>query len=306
MFPTLITLVDGSPRAERAIPWALALTPSSGTITLVHVHVSPAPLVMEGVVVTDPTLDETLRLSENEYLTGLLARAAAAAPSLRVTGLNLETDEMLGDAVVHAIQEHNAELVVMSTQGHGPWSRLLLGSVTDETVRHSPVPVLVVRSPDGESPTLTPTDWTQRPTLRHVVVPLDGTPFAEAILPAAVRLARAFSADLGLLAVVEPSQDREAAYGQSGANAEAYLQHMAARLQGQEGVTPLKIIRVGHPADVIVSMAKELGTGEPGTTAVALATHGRAGLSRWLHGSVADAVVRFAPGPVLVYHPTAG
>lgn len=299
MFQTLVLLVDGTPRAERAIPWALPLTRTGGTIEFVHVHVSPAPLVVEGVVVTDPTLDDTIRESENAYLTEIMARTAAAAPSLVVREHNLETDEPLGDAVVRSIRERGAELVVMSTQGHGPWTRFLLGSVTDETVRHSPVPVLVIRSPDAESPAHTATDLTTRPALHHVVVPLDGTPLAEAILPAAVRLAKAFSADLGLLAVVDPSHDPGAAYGQSGDSAEAYLQRVAMRVQEREGMTPLKLVRVGQPIDVIVTVATELGA-----TAVALTTHGRAGLSRLLHGSVADAIVRSAPGPVLVYHPT--
>lgn len=298
MFRTLAILVDGTPHAERAIPWAVALTGSGGVAEFVHVHVAPVPLVVEGVVVTDPMLDETLRVSENEYLTGILARIAAVAPTLTLRERNLETEEPLSDAVIHSVRDCGAELVVMSSHGRGPFSRFLFGSVTDETVRHSPVPVLVVRSPAAEVPVSEPVDLTHRPTLRHVVVPLDGTPLAEAILPAAVRLAKAFSADLGLLAVMESSTDPNAAYGTSGDSAETYLNRVAATVQARDGLTPLKIVRSGHPVEVIVSVATELGE-----TAIALTTHGRAGLSRMLHGSVADAVIRSASGPVLVYHP---
>ena len=294
MFRSAIVPVDGSPMAERAVPWAL-MAAAGGAVELMHVHVSPAPLVVEGVVVADPKLDETLRAQEAEYLTTLTERAAAAAPGVVVTTENVDTDDALSEAVATAVADRGAELVVMSTHGRGAWTRFLLGSVTDETVRYSPVPVLVVRSDeDGEAPV----DLTVHPVVKNVIVTLDGSDLAEKIVPTAARLAKALSVPVTLLAVVDSAEHADSAFGPAGEKAETYLGRIAAKVTADHAVTPTRLVRPGSPVDVIAATSAEVGGG-----IVALATHGRAGLSRLFHGSVADDVIRTAAGPVLVFHP---
>lgn len=297
MYRTILVPVDGSPLAERAIPWALALAGSGQSVRLVHVHVAPAPMLVEGVVVSDPALDGTIRAQEDKYLVELSARAAAAVTNVAIASQTLDTDAPLADAVAAAATEHGAGLVVMTTHGRGPLARFLLGSVTDETVRHSPVPVLVVRVEESQDD-LPPADLALRPSLRHVLVPLDGSALAETIIPAAAELAKAFSADIGLLAVVDPSAKIDAEFGPANEKADTYLGRIASEVERQHGIRPVRVVRQGLPVEVITATTAELGE-----TAIALATHGRAGLSRLFHGSVADEVIRSAVGPVLVYHP---
>jgi nucleotide-binding universal stress UspA family protein len=119
-----------------------------------------------------------------------------------------------------------------------------------------------------------------------VLVPLDGSELAEAALPSAKALAEKTGAVLHLVRVVpiEASPDEAA-------EARSYL----SRLSGQLGNRVQLSVRYGHPAAEIIDLAQELA--DP---VIAMTTHGRGGLGRWLYGSVADRVVRGAGVPVLL------
>lgn len=143
-------------------------------------------------------------------------------------------------------------------------------------------------------------------TVRTVLVPLDESPLAEAALPYAEALARPFRARLRLLGVVEQPES-----GVLGARPElrahletvarqaltTYLETTAQGLRGR-GLEVAVHVRTGDPAREIVAAAEE----EPDTV-VAMATHGRGGMERWLLGSVADTVMRTASRPVLLVRP---
>lgn len=276
----ILVPVDGSPVAEYAIPWALALS-RGAPLHLVHVHVPPTPVAVEGIVVADPTLDRSLRDQEAEYLAGLTARVRAAAPQVAVESRCVDTDDPLGDAIAHEAAASGAAYVVMCTHGRGAFGRFWLGSVTDDTVRASPAPVLVIH------PGKEPADFAAVPPVAHVLIPLDGSALAEQVVDRAVEFARVFLANVTLLLVQEPGSAPD---GRS-------VDDVSSRL-ADAGVPVSTVVRQGAPAKAIV----EFATSHPGT-AVALATHGRTGFGWLLNGSVADEVVHHATGPVLVYHP---
>ena len=79
--------------------------------------------------------------------------------------------------------------------------------------------------------------------------------------------------------------------------AHAYLEKVASRL-AQEGVDARTEVKTGNPA----ALLSEEGAKQPGTL-IALTTHGRSGVGRWLMGSVADKVVRSGAAPVLLLRP---
>ncbi len=132
----------------------------------------------------------------------------------------------------------------------------------------------------------------------RILVPLDGSELAELALAPAGLLARRFNAQLWLLQVLAPvplesgSSVRlaRAAVDQ----AQEYLQDVQRRLEAS-GLTVRAIVRWGDPAGEILAAAQE-GRAD----LIAMATHGRGGLGRWMLGSVADRVVRAATIPVLV------
>lgn len=160
---------------------------------------------------------------------------------------------------------------------------------------------------------------------RRIVVPLDGSPLAEAVLPYVLTLAAGSDAEILLLSVVpwppvfavaeelqerscpgdldvDPDQLVYAIEAELAAPEEArlqrYLDHRAERLvTGGSAVRTL--VRIGDAATEIVRCARE-----ERADAIAMSTHGRGGLDRLLHGSVAETVLRTTALPVLLVRPT--
>lgn len=144
--------------------------------------------------------------------------------------------------------------------------------------------------------------------MRHILVGLDGSPLAETTLPFVEMLARKSGARVTLLHVVpipedvpaagEPSLDEVLRH--SSRLAEDYLHGQARRL-GAADVSARVAVVTGDPAREIVAYA-----GREGCDVVALATHGRSGVQRWAHGSIADRVLHTTTIPLLLVRPDEG
>lgn len=143
---------------------------------------------------------------------------------------------------------------------------------------------------------------------RRVLVPLDGSPVAEAVLPFVSRLARPLRLEIALLRVtpvVVPHvlegartvvrDDRQ----RLTLEAEEYLRGVADRLCA-DGFQTLTAVRSGESATEILA-----GVHECHADLIAMTTHGRSGLGRLFFGSVAEAVLRRAEVPVLLVRATA-
>lgn len=145
---------------------------------------------------------------------------------------------------------------------------------------------------------------------QRIVVPLDGSEFAERALTEAERLARLTGAPVHLVRVTDVTQliwygefgmamDLSAAEAETAretAAAGAYLETVAERLVGsglvadtevRRGQTYREVIAATRPGDVVV-----------------MASHGRGGMTRWFLGSVAEEVLRHATVPVLMVRAT--
>ena len=133
---------------------------------------------------------------------------------------------------------------------------------------------------------------------KRILVPLDGSPLAETVLPQVQELIQALGAELFLLRVttahVFPGVDPTAGEVDVVQHAEAYVAAVAARLR-TAGLSVQTAVRYGEAADEILAHI-----GDNAIDLVAMSTHGRSGLSRLLLGSVAEHVVRHAPVPVLL------
>ena len=137
--------------------------------------------------------------------------------------------------------------------------------------------------------------------LTKILVPLDGTLSAERALPFATRLSAATGARLSLIAAAPdgdgPRLPAERAAVRSKRQDEEWLTAVAGRLQ-QEGLAVEAHICDGGAVQTIVQAAESEEVG-----LVVMATHARSGMDRWIHGSVADQVVRQASAPVLLVPP---
>jgi nucleotide-binding universal stress UspA family protein len=140
---------------------------------------------------------------------------------------------------------------------------------------------------------------------KRVLVPLDGSPVAEAIVPFILDIAGPLDMEVILLRVVEPIPppameayvDAETV-GLRTADAEEYLAAIAAELRNK-AVRVERRLRWGHVADQIAATARD-----EEADLIAMSTHGRSGLGRLVFGSVAQAVLRQAEVPVFVMRAT--
>jgi nucleotide-binding universal stress UspA family protein len=235
---------------------------------------------------------------ESTRLDALSQRLTTVAAGLNARGLDAETSVVMGDPadeILAAADAADVALVVMATHGRGGIQRLMVGSVADKVMRMATRPVLLVRP--EETPAVEPIE------IRQVMVPLDGSPLAEAALPLAVHIARATGAML-LLVRVEPfltagSAPYEAVpdFTQLEADvvaaAEAYLRKVAGDLP--VGIHAETFVLRGFSAATLVEFAAN-----EGVDLVVMTTHGRGGLRRLALGSTADRMVRSGMPTLLV------
>lgn len=306
MLRSILVPLDGSDFGEHALPWAFAVTRRTGAwIHLVHAHAgipfseleAVTPYQYEGVTVSE--YDAKAERAERSYLEDVAERARQR------TGLTISWTLVEGDVVEgieRTAQATEAELIVMSTHGRTGLSRAWLGSVAEALLRRTVIPTLVIRPADGTA------DLGAERSLKHVLVPLDGSPHGERILDPVLELGRAFGARFTLLHVLcthavlggrevpIPSGKLQ----ERAARAEDYLARIADRLRGQ-GVEVEGEIREATATALAILQAADVADAD----LIAMATHGHAGLARLLLGSVADKVIRGSCRPVLAQRPGA-
>lgn len=134
----------------------------------------------------------------------------------------------------------------------------------------------------------------------RILVPLDGSDLAAQALPHAALQAHTFGAQILLLRVVEPMPASAAEWMVASElttvqkNAESYLAGVAGCLN-EDGLQVVYHTRQGPPAETILAFASEQDI-----DVIAMSTHGRSGIGRWVYGSVADKVLRGSTAPVFL------
>lgn len=142
---------------------------------------------------------------------------------------------------------------------------------------------------------------------RRVVVALDGSPVAEAVIPFMLQIAGPLDMEVVLVRVNQPvpTMVTDGAIPftvenpeEARIDAEEYLKPIASELH-DKGVRAETQVRRGQPAEEIVAAARETGA-----DLIAMTTHGRSGLGRLLFGSVAESVLRESRLPVFLMRVT--
>ncbi len=242
-----------------------------------------------------------LVLSERDRALGELYALAAEcrATSKAIITVDLHSGPV-ADVLEGYARRHDVDLIVISTHGRSGISRLSLGSVTDSLIRHTTIPVLVVKPPTSY---LNPQ---VNEAFKRIVVPLDGSTLAEQILPRVMALATIEEAEIILLNVLMPQSHSQKEivdpslpwWDKDIAVARSYLFRIASRLR-RNGVPVTTDIVIGD------NVASAIGdfAGRERADLIAIATHGRGGLARMLRGSVAAAVMHSASMSMLVLKP---
>jgi nucleotide-binding universal stress UspA family protein len=318
MFKRILVPLDGSKRAESAVPIAARIAQASGgSVILLQVAAIPIEIEPEK---KPPEVYSQAAIDKGVADTKSYLESVTRADVLK--GIQTETGAVTGaiaPSILSAIQTLHADLVVMSSHGFTGFKRWALGSVAHKLAPHSPVPVLVLR--DGGT---IPTTETQQPM--RAFVPLDGSTLAESALEPAAQLVTALAPStqkaIHLLRVV----DVPASYGKyrssvdeyydAGVRAEAkreyqaYLDTVAKRFTEGDLATYNFSVETSVPIDMdvaeaIVQAAEQAEGAElSGYDLIVMATHGRGGVQRWVLGSVAERVLHATKVPLLIVHST--
>ena len=301
MYKTILVPFDGSVLSARALPVAVALAHRTGAslhLALVHDPSAYIPFVPGEVAI--PVYDAELVSEHRKADQGALDAAVAelTAQGVSVSGVLLEGT--IVEALVEHAQAARVDLTVMTTHGRSGFERLRLGSVSTAYLTRATAPVYLVRGAGSDAP--------PEPPVGTLLCTLDGSPFAEAILPHAKAFAEATGLTMALLSVAVPHAMPMAPFGAEAlladdsaleleeAGRRAYLGRIAAQCPTGttvHAVTDMSISRA------IIEEATRTSAG-----ALAIATHGRGGFKRLVLGSVADEVIRHTHSPVLVYRPS--
>jgi len=301
MYKVIMVPTEGSGFDREAIRVALRTAERSGAkVRLVRVLESDS---FFGTTPEAPWTPMSAEVGRSERATALSELYALAAECRREFTPDITVD-LHGGPVADVLQgyarRHEVDLIVMSTHGRTGISRLSLGSVTDSLIRHTSIPVLVVKSREGYlNPHLDQ-------AFKKIVVPLDGSRLAEQVLPRVLALAKLEDAHVSLLQVLIPQSHsrKEIAspdlpwWDKDVSLAQAYLFRIARRLRRNGLIVTTDIVIGENAAEAIGDFAHR-----EKADMIAIATHGRGGLARMLRGSVADAIMHSGKISMLVLKP---
>lgn len=298
MFTKILVPLDGSPLGERALPIAASIAQS----------VNASLLLVRAVWTRNmtPGLD-----SGETYLSAVQEAEAYLEAVARRLGAGVQVEVVAPPApaplgILQVAEQDKADLIVMTTHGRSGLSRWVYGSVAEAVLSRSRVPVLLVRTNALATASHRPAAGAERPRL---LVPLDGSAFAETAIAPAAELARAFDWTVTLLRVVTTTTPvvvdaelqrpflPENLLQQARSDAELYLASVASSLR-REGLRVQPCLRVGEAAEAILDECYASGA-----SLVVMATHGRTGLGRLLYGSVAAEVLHRGTLPLLLVRP---
>lgn len=283
----VLVATDFSPGAEQALRRAALLPLARGAVlTLLHVLAGNLGPALRGRERTEAQY----RLGQDaKRLTRSLRRRRAEGPVVRTVVAE-------GEPFVEIIGcEERAELLVLGRHGRRRFRDLVLGSTAERVIRGGTRPVLVV----GRAPFR---------VYRRPLAAVDLSDSSRRALELAARLAAPGARTIqvvhgyetpyeGMLKRVATAEALSGFARERRALATQALERLLGSVSLGE-MTPRIVLRRGDPRQVILAAGRRHRA-----ELIALGTHGRTGIPRLLLGSVAAAVIRHAPGDVLVAPP---
>ncbi len=197
-------------------------------------------------------------------------------------------------AVQTVAQSTAADLVVVGTHGRTGLDHVLIGSTAERVVRMAPCPVLAVKVDKGER------GATATVGIKRIVVPIDLSSCSLDALEYATQFAKHIGASITILHAMEPvayGLDFSLSHAKEWKRQREYLEERLTVLTAcltSSGVKTDHVLKPGVPADSITSYVTQQRY-----DLMIMGTHGRRGISHILVGSIAGAMLRHAPCPVL-------
>jgi len=293
LFSRIVAAVDGSEASRDAVVLAARLAcEHEGHLILCHaVNWLPpvAQLMSTGAIVDPAPMLDSLGI-EGE---ALLDEAAGAARGLGVDPeLRMVTGEP-AECLVELAGKAKCRLIVMGTHGRHGLGRLALGSTAEAVLRLGTMPVLTVRAAESAP-------GTRRRCFERILVGIDDSEPSDAAIRTVLDFPGEDRSELMLYSVA----DQALAHGWAPRSvatidllrveAQRIVDGAVAFARTRDVVAEGSVVD-GAAAEALIAAARERRA-----DLLVLGSHGRRGIQRFFLGSVAAAVVRAAPLPVLV------
>jgi len=283
MIDRIVVPLDGSGTAEAILPQVRRI-----------LHRTDSEIILVRAVVPPPAEDAMTLTEAEALLDGARNYVAGVEQRFREGGVRVKSITRVGTAagvILDVAEEERASLIAMATHGETGLKRLLLGSVTEQVLHKSPAPVLVVRP--FHSYSIVPPESPEQQPIRTLLLPLDESETGQAALAPVSELAALFDVRVLLLRILETDK-KGSDLAQARAEAEHHLKELARPLEAR-GIETVFLVEQGDPAKAILDVCRAVDV-----DLVAMATHGRSGLSRMVLGSVTESVLRESTFPMLV------
>jgi nucleotide-binding universal stress UspA family protein len=294
MYTRILIPLDGSKVAEQVLPYARGLARALGI-----------PVELLSVIDIEP-LAQFVDPDHRRYLDTLLGEKAESnqtylegtARSFQAVSVKCSVERgKPEDVIIEKAATEKGTLIAMATHGRSGIQRWLLGSVADKVIHGSTNHVFLIRAveqgrTEGEA------------GLKKAIVPLDGSPLAEKVLLHVVDLAKKMSLEVIFLRAyaLPPTMgpDEYGAYSEElinylEAEAKDYLATKIVEVEKQSVKNVSPVVELGYGAEQITALARKTPD-----NFIAMSTHGRSGVTRWVMGSVTERVVRYSGDPVLI------
>ena len=313
MFERILVPLDGSERAEQALPVAARIAKATGgSIVLLQVVEQVTVYDMYAVrsSFVSPQEVEAAIKKATDYLKSVMQK-----DELEDVGIQIEVlTGIVAPTICAFVQSTSADMIVMCSHGYTGFKRWFLGSVADIVSRSASVPVLILRE-DG----FIPTDMFQNGSSLRTLVMVDGSPLSEAVIEPVAHLVAALASPaqgmLHFLRIV----DFPVTYGQGksqvnfsiefvGQEEQAATAYLTALMEQMKkgSVASLNLsmtASVVASSDVAHTIVEASERPENGYALLAMSTHGRSGWKRLVIGSITQRVLHSTKLPLLIVRP---
>jgi len=277
---TIIVPTDFSKEAGYAVDTAALLAGKlKASVVLLHVIEGPSDqsLQVTGEVRRGSSIDDIFMIKLIERVKSQLDKLIN---SPQFKGINVSTHIATGNvfkSIKNAVEKNKAGLVIMGTQGVSGWNEVVIGSNTEKVVRIVSCPVLSVKAP------------LKAQNLKSIAFATDMGPKQQKMVAQLRELQEAFKAKLHIVTINTPTNF------QSDRVLRPKLESYAKSNKFTNFT--LNVYNDALEGDGIMSFAQHVGAGM-----IAMATHGRTGLSHVLSGSIAEEIVNHSKTPVMTFN----
>jgi len=285
MYERILVPLDGSELAEVSLPYAEELAAKLGSgITLIYMSRSEKdPSFSRRKEYLDKVIDST-----KDEMKKLLNK-----PEEEET--KIESAVLVGHAAEEIVKYADKEdmgLIVIATHGRSGIKQWAMGSVASKIITATRRPIMLIRAKEA-SP-----DIREKGTINKLLLPMDGSKESESIVPHALEIATNFKSEVVLFQAIS------LAYPTYTADAFAYVTYSDQQMDAmkasaldyldrigssftEKSIEVKSDVRFGSTADEVINYADEIGA-----DLVAMTTHGRSGIGRWLFGSTTVRVMK--------------